>query len=61
MHKILWLIVAFVVPPVAVAILEGFRFHFWVNLVLWLLSFGILGIAHAWYLILTRDYELVKK
>lgn len=60
MHKILWLIVAFVLPPVAVALLEGFTFHFWLNILLWIVGCGIGGIIHAWWLILTREYEIVK-
>ncbi len=59
MRKILWLIAAFFLPPVAVALLEGFGFHFWLNLILTLL-FVIPAIIHAWFLILTRDYEVVR-
>ncbi len=60
MNKIMWLIVAFVLPPVAVGLLEGISFHFWLNIVLWILGCGIGGIVHAWYLIFTRDYEVIK-
>lgn len=60
MNKILWMIAAFFVPPVVVALLEGFRFHFWLNVVLCLL-FVIPGMIHAWYLILTRDYALIRR
>lgn len=60
MSKILWLVVAVIVPPVAVALLEGFGFHFWLNIALWILGCGLGGIIHAWYLILTRDYEIVR-
>ncbi len=60
MRKILWLIAAFFVPPVVVALLEGFRFHFWLNLILTLL-FVVPAIIHAWFLILTRDYEVVRE
>lgn len=60
MHKILWLILAFLAPPIVVAILEGFKFHFWLNLILWLLTLSIGAIIHAWYLVLTRNYALVK-
>jgi uncharacterized membrane protein YqaE (UPF0057 family) len=56
MKKILFLILAFFLPPVAVALLEGFTFHFWLNIVLWIIGFGVGGIIHAFFLILTRDY-----
>lgn len=47
------LIVAFFLPPVAIALLRGFGAHFWLNIVLWILSCGILGIIHAFYVVLT--------
>ncbi len=56
MKKLLWMLLAIIVSPLAVALLEGFTFHFWLNLILWLVSFSVLGIIHAWYLILTKDY-----
>lgn len=55
MKRVLWLIVGFFLPPVTVAILEGFGFHFWLNVVLCLL-FYIPSSIHACFLILTRDY-----
>lgn len=55
MKKFLWLILALLCPPVVVALLEGFGFHFWLNLLLvWL--FIIPSSIHAMYLVLTRDY-----
>lgn len=56
MKKILFLVLGFFIPPLAVGILEGIGTHFWVNLVLTILSCGTLAIIHAWYLILTKDY-----
>lgn len=53
MSRILMLIVAFFLPPVAIALLRGFGTHFWLNIVLWILSCGILGIIHAFYVVLT--------
>lgn len=61
MNKLLFLILGFFIPPLAVAMLEGIGFHFWINLALWILGCAIPGIIHAWYLILTRDYEIIRK
>ena len=62
---ILRIILALVLPPLAVATQVGFAGAFWLNLVFWLLSFGALGlplmgvmwpvaIVHAIYIIITR-------
>lgn len=59
------IILAFILPPLAVATQVGLSGAFWLNLVFWLLSFGALGlpvmaimwpvaIAHAIYIIITR-------
>ncbi|MBE9171614.1 YqaE/Pmp3 family membrane protein [Cyanobium sp. LEGE 06143] len=59
------IILAFILPPLAVATQVGFSGPFWLNLVFWLLSFGALGlplmgimwpvaIIHAIYIIITR-------
>ena len=44
---IVTVILAVLLPPVAVALHRGVSTQFWINLVLTLLSFGILGIVHA--------------
>ena len=54
MKRLLFVILAIVLPPVAVGILEGLNLHFWINLILWLTLFG--AIIHALFLVLTRDY-----
>lgn len=60
MNKILFLVLGVIAPPIAVGLLEGIRFHFWISILLTLL--GCVGaIIHAWYLILTRDYEIIRK
>jgi uncharacterized membrane protein YqaE (UPF0057 family) len=62
---ILRLILAFILPPLAVATQVGFSGAFWLNLVFWLLSFGAFGlplmaimwpvaVVHAIYIIVTR-------
>ncbi len=62
---ILRIILAFILPPLAVATQVGITGAFWLNLVFWLLSFGALGlplmavmwpvaVVHALYIILTR-------
>ena len=59
------IILAFILPPLAVATQVGVSGAFWLNLVFWLLSFGALGlpvmgimwpvaIIHAIYIIVTR-------
>lgn len=56
MKRILFIVVALFLAPVAVGLLEGFNMHFWINLILFLISLNILSFIHALYLILTRDY-----
>lgn len=62
---ILRIILAFILPPLAVATQVGISGAFWLNLVFWLLSFGAFGlplmavmwpvaVVHALYIILTR-------
>lgn len=41
-------------PPVAVALRKGAGMDLLINLVLWLLTFGILGIIHAFWLLSKR-------
>ncbi len=59
------IIVAFILPPLAVATQVGFTGAFWLNLVFWLLSFGAFGlplmavmwpvaVVHALFIIVTR-------
>jgi uncharacterized membrane protein YqaE (UPF0057 family) len=39
------------IPPVAVAMRKGVGKDLIINLVLWILTFGILGIVHAFWLL----------
>jgi uncharacterized membrane protein YqaE (UPF0057 family) len=59
------IILAFILPPFAVATQVGFSGAFWLNLLFWLLSFGAFGlpfmavmwpvaVIHAIYIIVTR-------
>lgn len=52
-RKILLIILAIILPPLAVGLLKGLTAHFWINLLLTLVSLGLLGIIHALYLVLT--------
>lgn len=42
-------------PPVAVALRKGAGKDLLINLILWLLTFGILGIVHAFWLLTKKD------
>jgi uncharacterized membrane protein YqaE (UPF0057 family) len=50
--KLLKIILAIILPPVAAFLQVGFTTHFWINIVLSLL-FVIPGILHALWLVLT--------
>ena len=52
-NKVVKIIIAIFIPPLAVYLHEGkITNHFWIDLVLWVLLFGIGGIIYALYLIL---------
>ena len=64
---ILRIMLAFFIPPLGVFTQVGATKPFWINLVLWLLSFGFLGLPvlgilwpvafiHAIYIIITRKW-----
>ncbi|MBC8011683.1 MAG: YqaE/Pmp3 family membrane protein [Burkholderiales bacterium] len=42
-------------PPVAVALRKGAGKDLLINLVLWILTFGILGIVHAFWLLSKKN------
>ena len=46
-NRVLLIVLCFLLPPAAVAAQQGLSFHFWLNLVLTLATFGIAGIVHA--------------
>ena len=50
--KVLKVILAILIPPVAAALQVGATKHLWINLVLTLLC-GIPGVIHALWLVLT--------
>lgn len=50
-QKLLLVIIAILLPPLAVGLKEGVGGHLFLNIVLWLL-FYIPGLLHALYLIL---------
>jgi uncharacterized membrane protein YqaE (UPF0057 family) len=52
--KVVKIIIALFIPPLAVYMHEGKTItkNFWITLVLWVLLFGIGGIAYALYVIL---------
>ena len=41
------------IPPLGAFLQVGLTPHFWINLILTILSFGLLGIVHALWLVLT--------
>ncbi|MEQ8769459.1 MAG: YqaE/Pmp3 family membrane protein [Phycisphaerales bacterium] len=51
-NKVLMIVLAILLPPIAVGLKEGIGLHFVINLVLWLVSFGILGIIHGLWIVL---------
>jgi len=50
--KIVLVILAILIPPVAVALKEGIGTHFWINLILWILTW-IGGIIHGLWRVLS--------
>ena len=55
MNKILLIILAIILPPVAAFLQVGATKHFWINLVLLILTFGIGALIHALWLVLTEQ------
>ena len=51
--KILKIILAIILPPVGAYLQVGVTKHFWVNIIL-TLCFGIPGLIHALWLVLTN-------
>jgi len=52
---VLEIILCIFLPPVAVAIRKGVGLDLVINLVLWVLTFGILGIVHAFWLLSKKN------
>ncbi len=55
MNKVLLIILAILLPPVAAFLQVGATKHFWINLVLLFLTFGIGALIHALWLVLTEQ------
>ena len=51
--KLLLIILAIFIPPLAAALQVGISTHFWINLILTILG-GIPGMIHALWLVLTN-------
>jgi len=54
MRTIILIIVALLLPPLAVFMMSGLGRDFWINLILTVL-FWVPGVIHAVYLVLTRS------
>lgn len=51
-NKVLMIILAILLPPIAVGLKEGIGLHLVINILLWVLLFGIGGIIHALWIVL---------
>ncbi len=49
-NQLIMIILAILIPPLAVGLKVGFTLHFFINIVLWLTLFG--GIIHALIIVL---------
>ncbi len=55
MDKVLKIILAIILPPVAAFLQVGATKHFWIYLVLLVLTLGVGAVIHALWLILTEQ------
>jgi uncharacterized membrane protein YqaE (UPF0057 family) len=51
-NMVLMVILAILLPPVAVGLKEGIGTQFVINILLWFLLFGIGGVIHALWIVL---------
>lgn len=51
--KIVKILLAIFLSPIAAFLQVGATKHFWINLILYLLTFGVAGMIHALWLVLT--------
>ncbi|MEZ6318094.1 MAG: YqaE/Pmp3 family membrane protein [Phycisphaerales bacterium] len=51
-NKVLMIVLAILIPPLAVGLKEGIGTHFVINLVLLLLTFGVGALIHALWIVL---------
>ncbi|MFP4145256.1 MAG: YqaE/Pmp3 family membrane protein [Phycisphaeraceae bacterium] len=54
MRKVLLIIAAILLPPLAVGLVVGLSAHFWINIILMIVTLDVGAIIHALYLVLTR-------
>ena len=52
-NKLLLVIIAILLPPLAVGLKKGIGGAFWLNLVLTIVTFGIGGLIHALWVVLS--------
>jgi uncharacterized membrane protein YqaE (UPF0057 family) len=52
-EKLIKILLAIFLSPIAAFVQVGATLHFWINLILFLVSFGVLGAIHALWLVLT--------
>jgi uncharacterized membrane protein YqaE (UPF0057 family) len=53
MSKLLLVIIAIFLPPLAIFLKDGLGNSFWINLILTIVGFYVLGLIHALYVILS--------
>ncbi|HMX63671.1 MAG TPA: YqaE/Pmp3 family membrane protein [Candidatus Sumerlaeota bacterium] len=53
MNKLLLVVIAILLPPLAVGLKDGIGTSFWINILLTLVGFYVLGLLHALYVILS--------
>lgn len=52
-NKVLMIILAILIPPLAVGLKDGIGVQLLINIVLCIVSFGLLGIVHALWRVLS--------
>lgn len=52
-NKVVKIILAILIAPIGAFLQVGATKHLWINIALWVLTFGIGGIIHALWLVLT--------
>ena len=55
MRKLLFILCAILLPPVAIGLYRGISGHFWLNLLLFVLTFGIGAMIHALCVVILTD------
>ena len=54
MSKVVMILLCLFLPPIAVFLLEGVGLQLIINIILLVVSFGVLAIVHAFYLALSK-------